>query len=178
MSTHTYGDTLRQRGFQPFLWTQFLGAFNDNFFKIVVSMMAVHLAISSADSGRNLSLAAVLFNLPFLLFSGYAGQLADLHSKRTVLIVTKSLEIVTAEAVFGSGHTRVISIFFGVTSLVRIPLAWALARWTPLGPLAIAWTIAVTCIVRSFFIWGWFKRGTWKRGLGKELHGEVGTSAQ
>jgi hypothetical protein len=34
--------TLKQPGFQPFLLTQFLGAFNDNLFKIVVSMLAVH----------------------------------------------------------------------------------------------------------------------------------------
>jgi hypothetical protein len=34
----------RHRGLQPFLWTQFLGAFNDNLFKIVVSMLAVHAA--------------------------------------------------------------------------------------------------------------------------------------
>ncbi len=32
--------------------------------------------------------------LPFLAFSGYAGQLADIYSKRSVLIVTKSVEIV------------------------------------------------------------------------------------
>src|SRR5438270_1643506 len=95
MATGTYRATLRQRGLQPFLWTQFLGAFNDNLFKIVVSLVAVHAA-SGADSGRALSLVGAIFILPFLLFSGYAGQVADVYSKRTVLIVTKSLEIVAA----------------------------------------------------------------------------------
>src|SRR6478752_8236321 len=95
MATHSYRDTLRQPGLQPFLWTQFLGAFNDNLFKIVVSMLAVHAA-TEANAGRQLSLVGVVFILPFLLFSGYAGQLADVYSKRTVLIVTKSLEIVAA----------------------------------------------------------------------------------
>ena len=42
MATHGYRETLRHAGLQPFLWTQFLGAFNDNLFKIVVSMLAVH----------------------------------------------------------------------------------------------------------------------------------------
>src|SRR5436190_4076723 len=92
MTAHTYGDTLRHRGLQPFLWTQFLGAFNDNLFKIVVSMLAVHAATQSEAGGR-LSLVGMVFVLPFVLFSGYAGQLADVYSKRTVLIVTKSLEI-------------------------------------------------------------------------------------
>ena len=95
MTAHTYGDTLRHRGLQPFMWTQFLGAFNDNLFKIVASMLALHAA-TQANAGRQLSLVGVVFILPFLLFSGYAGQLADVYSKRTVLVVTKSLEIVAA----------------------------------------------------------------------------------
>jgi acyl-[acyl-carrier-protein]-phospholipid O-acyltransferase/long-chain-fatty-acid--[acyl-carrier-protein] ligase len=95
MATHSYRDTLKHRGFQPFLWTQFLGAFNDNLFKIVVSMLAVHMVVA-ARAGRELSIVSAVFILPFLLFSGYAGQLADVYSKRTVLVVSKSLEIVAA----------------------------------------------------------------------------------
>ena len=91
----SYRQTLARRGIQSFLWTQFLGAFNDNLFKIVVSMLAVHAA-SGASSGRQLSLVGIVFILPFLLFSGYAGDLADTQSKRTVLVVTKSLEIIAA----------------------------------------------------------------------------------
>src|SRR5262249_29269357 len=94
MPASTYRETLRRRGLQPFLWSQFLGAFNDNLFKIVISLVAVHAA-AHAGSGRELSLVGAVFILPFLLFSGYAGQLADVHSKRQVLIVTKSLEIGT-----------------------------------------------------------------------------------
>src|SRR5207302_8595379 len=40
-----------------------------------------------------LSLAGVVFVLPFLLFSGYSGHLADAISKRTVLISVKVFEI-------------------------------------------------------------------------------------
>jgi acyl-[acyl-carrier-protein]-phospholipid O-acyltransferase/long-chain-fatty-acid--[acyl-carrier-protein] ligase len=91
----TYRETLAQRGLQPFLWTQFFGAFNDNLFKIVVSLFAVHVA-GSAGGDRELSIISAIFILPFLLFSGYAGQVADIYSKRTVLVITKSLEIVAA----------------------------------------------------------------------------------
>ncbi len=91
--THSYRDTLKQPGLAPFLWTQFLGAFNDNLFKIVVSMLAVHM-VSASRAGHELSIVSAVFILPFLLFSGYAGQLADVYSKRTVLVVSKSLEIV------------------------------------------------------------------------------------
>jgi MFS family permease len=41
-----------------------------------------------------LAVVGAIFILPFVLFSGYAGQLADVYSKRTVLVVTKALEIV------------------------------------------------------------------------------------
>src|SRR6188508_2163 len=95
MTSGTYRATLRRPGIQPFLWTQFLGAFNDNLFKIVVSMLAVHL-VAADRAGHELSLVSAVFILPFLLFSGYAGQLADVYSKRTVLVVSKSLEIVAA----------------------------------------------------------------------------------
>src|SRR2546425_13138177 len=108
----SYRDTLAQRGLQPFLWTQFLGAFNDNLFKIVVSLVAVHAA-TGADSGRALSLVGAIFILPFLLFSGYAGQLADVYSKRTVLVVTKSLEILTALlalAAFAIGRLEILFV--------------------------------------------------------------------
>jgi acyl-[acyl-carrier-protein]-phospholipid O-acyltransferase/long-chain-fatty-acid--[acyl-carrier-protein] ligase len=87
----TYRATLRRRGIQPFLWTQFLGAFNDNLFKIVVSLLAVRTATSDAEAGFPLAVVGAIFILPFVLFSGYAGQLADVYSKRTVLVVTKAL---------------------------------------------------------------------------------------
>lgn len=90
----TYRDLLKSSGFQAFLWTQFLGAFNDNVFKIVVSMLAVTVATGAAGGSGHLSLVGAVFILPFFFFSGYAGYLADRFNKRTVLIVTKSVEIV------------------------------------------------------------------------------------
>ena len=92
MSAGTYRETLKRQGLQPFLWTQFLGAFNDNLFKMVVSLVAARMA--TGDPGRDLSIVSAVFILPFIVFSGYAGQLADVYSKRTALVVTKSLEIV------------------------------------------------------------------------------------
>jgi len=119
MTAHSYRDTLAHRGLQPFLWTQFLGAFNDNLFKIVVSMLAVHAA-AQANAGRQLSLVGVVFILPFLLFSGYAGQLADVHSKRTVLVVTKSLEIVAAGLGLFAFMTGRLELTYAVLFLIAV----------------------------------------------------------
>ncbi len=79
------------------LVTQFLGALNDNVFKISISYYAIALVARDPGGGNSsdyLALASALFILPFLLFSSYAGQLADRFPKRSVLIVTKSFEIV------------------------------------------------------------------------------------
>src|SRR5208282_5272654 len=82
---------LKNSGFRAFLLTQFLGALNDNLYKTVVSLRAVEVA---ATSGVNyLSIALAVFVLPFLLFSGYSGHLADKVSKRTVMIAVKAFEI-------------------------------------------------------------------------------------
>ena len=119
MTAGSYSGTLNRKGLQPFIWTQFLGAFNDNLFKIVVSMLAVHL-VAAGRAGRELSIVSAVFILPFLLFSGYAGQLADVYSKRTVLVVSKSLEIVAATlglVAFLFGH---LQLTYGVLFLIAL----------------------------------------------------------
>jgi acyl-[acyl-carrier-protein]-phospholipid O-acyltransferase/long-chain-fatty-acid--[acyl-carrier-protein] ligase len=91
MQPSGFVELLGRRGFQAFLWTQFLGALNDNVYKIIVSMRAVHVA--AAAGSTYLSLAGAVFVIPFILFSGYSGHLADAVSKRTVLISVKAFEI-------------------------------------------------------------------------------------
>jgi len=92
-----FTDVLATRGFTPFLTAQFLGAFNDNVFKMVVSLAIVGL-VAGQDHARYLSLAQAVFILPFLLFSGYAGRLADVFSKKRVLVAVKAFEIVAMVA--------------------------------------------------------------------------------
>ena len=93
MASGRFSDVLKRGGFPAFLWTQFLGALNDNIYKMAVSLVAVGIAMDSEGS-RFLALAQGLFILPFILFSGYAGYLADTYSKRSVLIGTKVFEVV------------------------------------------------------------------------------------
>jgi acyl-[acyl-carrier-protein]-phospholipid O-acyltransferase/long-chain-fatty-acid--[acyl-carrier-protein] ligase len=105
MTDGKYSDTLRHPGFFAFFCTQFLGAFNDNFLKIVVSFVALDFAASRASG--YVELIAFLFILPAALFSGYAGHFADVYSKRTILVAVKTFEIVImilAIAAFFTGH--------------------------------------------------------------------------
>jgi len=66
-----------------------LGALNDNFFKQAMMLLAV-----GAGLGRLQGLAALVFALPFILFSAPAGWLADRWPKHRIVIATKVLELV------------------------------------------------------------------------------------
>src|ERR1039457_6518737 len=82
-----FKDILKNGGFHAFLWTQFLGAFNDNLYQMLVLQAAV-------ATGGSTGVVQIVYLLPFLLFSGYSGYLADVISKRSVLIGVKAFEIV------------------------------------------------------------------------------------
>ncbi len=69
-------------------------------------MLAVH-TVTADRAGGELSVVSAVLLLPFLLFPGYAGQLADVYSKRRVLVVSKSdfLDLVVRTARFDAQHT-------------------------------------------------------------------------
>ncbi|MCW5206337.1 MFS transporter [Desulfobulbus sp. F5] len=69
--------------------TYFLDAFNDNFFKQAVSLLAV-----SATMNYLSGYATALFSLPFVFFSAWGGWLSDRFAKKQVLIAAKMLELV------------------------------------------------------------------------------------
>ncbi len=93
-----HGGETRQslRGFWALIATQFQGAFNDNAFKLIIVLYLLRQA-SAAPGGQAdntvMSTAAALFALPFILFPGWAGALADRYSKKTVTVATKVWEV-------------------------------------------------------------------------------------
>lgn len=85
---------INSRGFAAYLGTLFGGAFNDNVFKLLLLCYASNLlGKDSAATKLYVPLAGALFVVPFLLFSSYAGYLADRFSKRSVMIGTKVAEV-------------------------------------------------------------------------------------
>lgn len=80
----------RDRSFFGITLTQFLGAFNDNFFKQLMLLLAIPVAPGSLDQQQ---VATIVFALPFVLFSGLAGYLSDRYSKRRVIVFAKIAEI-------------------------------------------------------------------------------------
>ncbi|MBB1086955.1 MFS transporter [Lysobacter sp. SG-8] len=84
---------LRQRRFLPFFLVQALGAFNDNVFRQAIIGMLYWLGASSEDKALYASLAPAVFILPYFLFSGLAGQVAEKLEKHRLIRITTAMEI-------------------------------------------------------------------------------------
>ena len=67
-----------------------LGTFTHNFYK----QAAILIAAATSMTGMQ-STAVVLFSLPFILFSAWAGALADRVAKKNIIVAVKSLELLT-----------------------------------------------------------------------------------
>lgn len=72
--------------------TQFLGALNDNIFKLLIAYFLIDME-GIASSQRILATAGAIFVIPFLLFSSTSGTLADRLSKSKIIVFTKALEL-------------------------------------------------------------------------------------
>lgn len=86
---------LKTQRFYPLFWTQFLGAFNDNFLKnaLVILITFKTSAILGIPSSQMVAVAGGIFILPFFLFSATAGQLADKREKSQLIRLIKIAEI-------------------------------------------------------------------------------------
>ena len=85
----------KRRRFSAMFFTQFLGAFNDNIFKQALILVLTYTAASQLGVEVSIlnNLAAMLFILPYFLFSALAGQLADKFEKSKLTRFTKLLEL-------------------------------------------------------------------------------------
>ena len=86
---------LGTRRFGPLFATQFLGAFNDNLYKTAMLFLITYqlLAHDVQAGAVMVQLAAGVFILPFVLFSGIAGQVADGVDKARVVRWVKTAEV-------------------------------------------------------------------------------------
>lgn len=87
---------LSTRRFLPMFVTQFLGALNDNVYKqallLVITYGWIHQQAASVSTLNNL--AALLFILPYFIFSATAGQIADKYERAKLVRIIKIFEIV------------------------------------------------------------------------------------
>ncbi len=124
---------LGQRRFLPFYLTQFSGAFNDNLYKNALLLLITFSAGGLFGLSVNVvvNLAAFLFILPFFLFSGIAGQIADQYEKARIIRLVKLAEIaIMALAAIG--------LWFGQYEMLLVLLFLMGTQSTFFGPVKYA----------------------------------------
>jgi 1-acyl-sn-glycerol-3-phosphate acyltransferase len=123
----------RERRFAPFFWTQFLGALNDNVFKVGFSSLVTYQTarFSGVDAKTAAFLISAIFILPFVLFSATSGQIADKYDKATLTRFVKTFEIVVmliGGAGFVTHHAPLLylcTFLMGVHSTLFGPVKYA-----------------------------------------------------
>jgi len=96
---------------------QFTGALNDNIFKLV-AIYAMVLAWPEVGSKQTMGIVGVAFALPFLLFLGWAGSLADRIPKDKILRITKFAEVLIMAGAIGAVYSG--NVWFMVATVFAL----------------------------------------------------------
>ena len=134
MAIHSQFRLLGQRRFLPFYLTQFSGAFNDNLYKNALLLLIAYQTTGLFGLSVNtvINLAAFLFILPFFLFSGIAGQMADRYEKAAIIRKVKLAEIgimaIAALALWSGWYEGLLVLLFlmGTQSTFFGPVKYAI----------------------------------------------------
>jgi len=86
---------LGKKRFLPLFATQYLNAFNDNFYKMAMVVLITYSILQGgeAEEAYYNALAGAIFILPFFLLSAISGQIADSIDKTRVIRWVKTAEI-------------------------------------------------------------------------------------
>lgn len=96
---------------------QFLGALNDNIFKLFIIFFLI--AQLGGDSANDIVFkAGAFFALPFLIFTPWAGWLADRYSKRAIIVVAKALEIAVMALGLAGFYFKRADVLYGTVFLM------------------------------------------------------------
>ena len=83
------------KSYRSLVGAQFFGAFNDNLFKQLILFLAARTLFPGEDMQ---GVAFAVFAAPFILFSGFAGDLSERFSKRSIIVRMKIAEIAVMAA--------------------------------------------------------------------------------
>jgi acyl-[acyl-carrier-protein]-phospholipid O-acyltransferase/long-chain-fatty-acid--[acyl-carrier-protein] ligase len=115
-----YSEVLKDRGFVFLLAAQAMAVFDDNTFKQLLMLFVTASIPALATRNLYISLGTALYVLPYIVFSSYAGQVADHFSKRRVIIFMKVVEAtLLVVAVFAMYVGHVVAML-GVLFLLGI----------------------------------------------------------
>ncbi|MDX1490314.1 MAG: MFS transporter [Pseudohongiellaceae bacterium] len=125
MSADTQASLLKQKRFLPFFITQVLGALNDNIFKNALLILIAFRSVEElgVESGLLVNAAAILFILPFFLFSTTFGQFAEKFEKSKSIRLIKLCEIIIVLLAGASLYLDNIGFMLAVLFLLGVQSA-------------------------------------------------------
>ena len=134
MPEHSQFQLFGERRFMPFFMTQGLGAFNDNIFKNALAALLVFKGsqLGGLNTDQVVNLSALVFILPFFLFSALFGQFADKFEKSVQIQRIKLFEVVImALATLGFWLNNVALLLFvlfllGLQSTIFGPIKYGI----------------------------------------------------
>lgn len=169
----SYRALLTIPSYRALLVAQFSGSLNDNLYRMVSSLFAVSLAADGNGTGY-VALAGVLFVLPYLTLSGWAGHLADTLGTRPILIAAKFAELLVMVLAMAAFFFRSIefilvvlflmaaqSTFFSPARYGIVPSIVAkrdLSRANGLGEMSVYWAILIGSGLGGALLELWFDR--------------------
>ena len=86
-------DFLKRHAIHSLNLTQFLGVVNDNFFKYLIVFLLIELQ-GIQETSMIMTTIGIVYVLPFLLFSSYAGLITDQFSKKWMIFILKLTELI------------------------------------------------------------------------------------
>lgn len=107
-SGYIHESNYRPLGFWALVFTQFQGAFNDNLHQYLIMFFVLAMFAANPGAGSLIvpgldtvlppdvwipNMATLMLAMPFLMFPGFFGSLADRYSKQRVALATKYIEV-------------------------------------------------------------------------------------
>ncbi|MBX9922727.1 MAG: MFS transporter [Rhabdochlamydiaceae bacterium] len=105
--THPKNLSAKPLSFSCLNIAQFLGALNDNIYKLLTVFLLISI-LGSEKSNEILSAAGAVYVIPFLLFSSASGILADRFSKQRLIISLKAVEVVILVFALAVFHLKIV----------------------------------------------------------------------
>lgn len=120
--------------FLPLFIVQFCGCFNDNILKNALIMLIAYRLVGEVSFSPSIMIliANAIFILPFVIFSGIAGQIADKFERSKLVQIIKIVELgIMILAIYGFSNSNLLILYvalflMGVHSTFFGPLKYSI----------------------------------------------------
>lgn len=132
MEEQSQFNLLGKKRFLPFFLTQLLGAFNDNVFKQSLILIILYKLGFDGSTDALINLSALLFILPFFLFSALGGQFGEKFDKdgliRKIKLAEIGIMLVGAQAIISGNLLLMLAVLFamGTQSAIFGPVKYSI----------------------------------------------------